>query len=222
MQNRPSERSERSSFVPAKRSSFENIMKIGILGGTFNPVHFGHLLLAEGVRDNLSLDRVIFIPVNIPPHKDKADIIDSRERFKMLELAVSDNSYFSVWDIEIERKGISYSIDTLKVLKEKFRDGDELFFIVGSDEVKHLDAWKDISEIKKMVKFIVAVRPGYEMQHSSSLPLEIIRTSIKALDISGYEIRRRIREDKSIRYLLPDKVREFILEKRLYKKVMQI
>lgn len=189
-------------------------MKIGILGGTFNPVHFGHLILAEGARDNLSLDKIIFIPANIPPHKDKTDIVDSNSRFKMLRLAVSGNPYFIVSSIEIKRKGISYTIDTLKALKKSFKD-DELFFIVGSDEIKDLNNWKDIHELKKMVKFVAVMRPGCSLDNISA---EVVQINIKTLDISGYAIRKRLRENKSIRYLLPDKVREFILKKGLYKR----
>lgn len=189
-------------------------MKIGILGGTFNPMHFGHMLLAEGVRENLVLDKVIFIPTNIPPHKDKVDMAEAKDRFRMLKLAISGNPFFSVSSIEIKRKGISYTIDTLKDFKKFFNDSDELFFIIGSDEIKDLDSWKDIGEVKKMVKFVVAARPGCDL---NDIPSEIIRVVIKTADISGYQIRKRLRENKSIRYLLPDKVREFILKRGLYK-----
>ena len=190
-------------------------MKIGILGGTFNPAHFGHLLLAEGVKASLSLDKIVFVPANLPPHKKNTDIADARLRLKMVKLAVSGNPDFLVSDIEIRKKGVSFTIDTLKALKKKFARHDELFFIIGSDELKYLDSWRDICLIRKIVKFVVASRPGCDLSDMAS---GIIRADVKTLDISGYAIRERIRNNKSIRYLLPDTVEKFITRIGLYRK----
>src|SRR3989338_1581087 len=112
-------------------------MKIGILGGTFNPVHIGHLILAEEAREKLGLDKVIFVPTFLPPHKDNSDIADASDRLMMIKLAIKKNRYFLVSDTEIKRNGRSYTIDTIKEFKEKFR-ADELYFIVGSDLLKYL------------------------------------------------------------------------------------
>jgi nicotinate-nucleotide adenylyltransferase len=187
-------------------------MKIGILGGTFNPIHFGHLHLAERVREKLSLDKVIFIPANIPPHKDNTDIAAPKNRLKMIKLAILDNPCFLVSDIEIKREGVSYTIDTLKILRKKFKNA-ELFFIIGSDEVRGLNSWKDIENIKEIVQFVVAKRPGYSLNNLN----DFIQIEIEEMDISGYQIRKRIREDKSIRYLVPEKVRRYILKRKLYR-----
>ncbi len=189
-------------------------MKIGILGGTFNPVHIGHLILAEEAREKLGLDKVIFIPANLPPHKDNIDIADPQARLKMLKLAVKGNRYFAVSDIEIRRLGRSYTIDTIKALKDKYKD-DELYFIIGSDLLKYLEGWKDLSEIFKIVKFIAATRPGYPLEN---IPAYIKTLGIRAVDISGFSVRQCVKEGKSFRYLVPEAVFEYINKTKLYGK----
>ncbi|MFH1202611.1 MAG: nicotinate-nucleotide adenylyltransferase [Candidatus Omnitrophota bacterium] len=189
-------------------------MRIGILGGTFNPIHTGHLILAEEVRNCLYLDRVIFIPSNLPPHKDERDIAPALHRLRMVKLAASNNPNFSVCDIEIKRKGKSYSVDTIKQLKEKLGKNTELFFITGSDASNYLRKWKDVKELFKLAKFVMALRPGYKLK---GIYRDVITLKIKALDISGYEIRQRIKRNESIRYLMPDLVREYIEKKGLYR-----
>lgn len=187
-------------------------MKIGILGGTFNPIHIGHLILAEEVREKLRLDKVIFVPTYLPPHKGNSDIAPAGERLRMIKLAIKDNKYFSVSDIEIKRNGRSYTIDTLKEFKKTYPK-DDLYFIIGSDLLEYLDDWKDLGEIIKMVRFIVATRPGYALE---KIPSHISTIPIRAVDISGFEIRKAIKENKSFRYLVPEPVLKYILEKRLY------
>jgi nicotinate-nucleotide adenylyltransferase len=187
-------------------------MKIGILGGTFNPIHLGHLILAEEVHEKLKLDRVIFVPVYLAPHKDNTDIITASDRYKMIKLAIKPNKNFKVSNIEIKRNGKSYTIDTLREFKNIYPD-DELYFIIGSDLLKYLEEWKDLNEIIKMVKFIVATRPGYALE---KIPPYISTIPIRAVDISGFEIRQAIREKRSFRYLVPDLVFKYINKKRLY------
>ncbi|RJP29027.1 MAG: nicotinate-nucleotide adenylyltransferase [Candidatus Omnitrophota bacterium] len=187
-------------------------MKLGILGGTFNPIHVGHLIMAEEIREKLSFDHVIFVPTFLPPHKDSSDIASAGDRYKMVKMAIEGNKYFSVSDIEIKRKGPSFTIDTLGELRKVYPKA-ELFFITGSDLLNYLDEWKDLDEIIKMVKFIVATRPGYPLE---KIPSYISKINIRAVDISAFEIRKSIREGKSFRYLVPDKVFRYILRKRLY------
>ncbi len=189
-------------------------MKIGILGGTFNPVHIGHLILAEEAQEKLGLDKVIFIPANLPPHKDNIDIANPRARLKMLKLAIKGNKHFAVSDIEIKRSGRSYTIDTIKALREKFLK-DELFFIIGSDLLKYLEEWKDLSEIFKIVKFIAATRPGYPLEN---IPAYIKTLEIRAVDISGFSVRQCIKNGKSFRYLIPEAVFDYIEKTKLYGK----
>ena len=188
-------------------------MKIGILGGTFNPIHIGHLILAEEAREKLGLDRVIFVPTYLPPHKGNSDIAPARERLAMVKIAISANKYFLVSDIEIKRNGRSYTIDTIKEFKKRY-PGDELYFIIGSDLLKYLDEWKDLNEIIKMVEFIVATRPGYALE---KIPSYIKTLPIRAVDVSAYEIRECIKENKSFRYLVPEGVFNYINKKGLYK-----
>jgi nicotinate-nucleotide adenylyltransferase len=188
-------------------------MKIGILGGTFNPIHIGHLILAEEVREKLKLDKVIFVPTYLPPHKENVNIAPAGDRQAMIKLAIKGNRYFSVSDIEIKRDGKSYTIHTIKEFKKKYPK-DDLYFVIGSDLLNYLEEWKDLSEIIRMVKFIVATRPGYPLE---SIPSYISTVAIRAVDISGFEIRRAIIENKSFRYLVPERVFRYIGRKKLYK-----
>ena len=188
-------------------------MKIGILGGTFNPMHAGHLILAEEVREKLKLDKVIFVPTYLPPHKDNPDIASASSRLSMVKLAIKGNRHFLASDIEIKRDGRSYTIDTLREFK-KIYPQDELYFIIGSDLLKYLDDWKDLDEIIKMVRFVVATRPGYPLE---KIPSRISTIPIRAVDISGFEIRKAIKENKSFRYLVPEAVLKYINKNRLYR-----
>ncbi|MFH1577943.1 MAG: nicotinate-nucleotide adenylyltransferase, partial [Candidatus Omnitrophota bacterium] len=188
-------------------------MKIGIFGGTFNPVHLGHLILAEEVRQKIGLSKVIFVPANLPPHKNNGEIVSAACRLKMLKLAVKGNSYFSVSDIEIKRHGRSYTIDTLKEFNRIYK-GNELYFIIGSDLVKYLSEWKDLKEIIALVKFIVATRPGYPLE---DLPDYMTKIDIRAVDISAFEVRQCVEQGHSFRYLIPEAVRSYIIKEGLYK-----
>ena len=188
-------------------------MKIGILGGTFNPIHIGHLILAEEAREKLGLGRIIFVPTYLPPHKENSDIAPASDRLKMASLAIKGNKYFMVSDIEIKRDGRSYTIDTLREFKAIYPK-DELYFIIGSDLLKYLDDWKDLNEIIKMVKFIAATRPGYPLE---KIPSYIDTVAIRAVDVSAFEIRSCVRENKSFRYLVPEEVFNYINKKGLYK-----
>ncbi|MFH0762536.1 MAG: nicotinate-nucleotide adenylyltransferase [Candidatus Omnitrophota bacterium] len=188
-------------------------MKIGILGGTFNPIHNGHLILAGECLKELGLEKVIFVPTHLAPHKDNSDVVDAAERLTMIKMAVAANTNFAVSETEIERGGRSYTIDTIRELKIKY-PADQLYFIAGSDLLKYLDEWKDLKEIIKMVKFVVATRPSYPLE---KFPSYIQTLAINALDISGYRIRGLIKEGSSVRDLLPQAVFDYINKKGLYK-----
>ncbi len=188
-------------------------MKIGILGGTFNPIHIGHLILAEEMREKLGLDRVVFVPTYLAPHKDNTETADAVSRYQMVRSAIAANRYFSVSDVEIQRKGPSYTIDTIKEFRKKFGKAG-LYFITGSDLLTYLDEWKDLNQIIRMVKFVVATRPGYPL---ANIPSYIRTVDIRAVDISAFEIRRCIRQGRSFRYLVPESVFEYISKNKLYK-----
>lgn len=189
-------------------------MKIGILGGTFNPIHNGHLVLADEVRQKLALEKILFIPVYDPVHKEAKDLIPAAERFKMVKMAIRDNPRFEALDIEIKRRGKSYTIDTLRVLKGQYPEVKKFFFIVGSDAVGYLDNWKDIDEVMKLAKFIIASRPNYPLKN---LPENILPIAVESIEVSGFRLRQRIRNNESVRYYLPKEVDSYIQKKGFYK-----
>ena len=189
-------------------------MRIGILGGTFNPIHIAHLILAEEALLKLKLDKVVFVPTYIPPHKNIEGAIKPKDRLKMVELAIEDNSSFEVSTFELDSKKRSYSIDTLKSFRDIYGEEAQLFFITGSDLLKDLFSWKNVNEIFKMSKFIVANRPGYPVK---DVPEEVETVVITPIEVSSEDIRKRLKEDRSIRYLVPEKVRSYIIKHKLYK-----
>jgi nicotinate-nucleotide adenylyltransferase len=188
-------------------------VKIGILGGTFNPIHYGHLILGEQVRVQLKLDKVIYVPAYMPPHKKANGIIDARHRLKMTALAVEKNKRFSVSDIEIKRRGKSYTIDTLREIKNTYPSA-QLFFICGSDLVNEIPTWKNVDEIYEMATFVLAKRPGFGKRLTGK---NFIKIHVAQVDISSSLIRDLVRQDSSIRYLTPGTVVEYIEKHGLYK-----
>lgn len=186
--------------------------RIGILGGTFDPIHMGHLMLAETAREILHLDKVIFIPARHPPHKKRAHLTVSRLRYKMVKLAIAGNKFFSVSRIEIDKTGISYSVETLKKLRKIYAPA-EFYFLVGSDALPELKTWKNIQEIFKLCKFVIAKRPDFEKYH---LPKGAFLLAGTFLNISSTQIRDLIKKGKSVRYLLPAQVCQLIQKHSLY------
>ncbi|OGW77694.1 MAG: nicotinate (nicotinamide) nucleotide adenylyltransferase [Omnitrophica bacterium RIFCSPLOWO2_02_FULL_45_16] len=189
-------------------------MRIGILGGTFNPIHIGHLILAEEARFKLRLDKLILVPAFMPPHKNTSDVIDAKDRLEMVRLAIEDNPAFEISTYEVDSKKKSYSIDTLKEFRKIYGDDAQLCFITGSDSLKDLFSWKNINDIFKISKFIVANRPGYPLK---DIPKEADTVVITPIEVSSEDIRKRLKEGRSIRYLVSEKVRKYILEHNLYR-----
>jgi nicotinate-nucleotide adenylyltransferase len=196
----------------------------GILGGTFDPIHFGHLVLAEKSREAFGLDKVIFVPASIPPHKIGEVSTLAEDRLKMVGLAIQDHPQFQVSAVEIERSGPSYSIDTIRELKRQGH-GDEAYLIMGFDSLLELHTWKNYEQILSETKIITAFRPGYPvLQNNNDWPkfLQPYRSKIEVLeapliDISATWLRVELMYGRSIRYLVPDTVREYIYQKRLYR-----
>jgi len=195
--------------------------RIGLLGGTFDPIHLGHLLVAELVADSLALERVVFIPNNVPPH-DKPELPAAPEhRLAMLELAIADNPGFEVSREEIERPGASYSIDTIREFRRRLGPEAELYFIVGADELLALAGWREPDAILAKSRVVGVARPGSDLSHLAGALgqqradlIQIIDTPV--VDISSSEIRRRVAVGLSIRYMTPDVVVEYIYANGLY------
>lgn len=185
--------------------------RIGLLGGTFNPPHIGHLIIADQARNQLGLDEVWFIPTANPPHAYGKTTIDSEYRVDMLVRAISDNSYFDLNTVEIDRGGISYTYDTIVELQSKYPD-KEFFYIVGADMVQDLPNWHKIDELMKMVQFVGVNRLKYKRE--TTYP--IIWVDVPDVNISSTELRDSVYKGNSIRYLVPREVIKYIDEKGLY------
>jgi nicotinate-nucleotide adenylyltransferase len=190
--------------------------RLGILGGTFNPIHIAHLVIAEQVAEAYNLEKVLFIPASIPPHKNSPDIAPPEDRYRMVMLAVESNPRFEVSRIELDRVGKSFTKDTLQSLLETY-SGTELYYIVGSDAAAELSTWREPELVVKLAKLLVAMRPGHNLdrlEEKFKKSIEIV--PVTGLDISSTEIRTRIRNGLSITYLVPARVEEYIREQGLY------
>lgn len=196
--------------------------RLGILGGTFDPIHIGHLATAEAVRCEYQLDTVLFIPSANPPHKQDVEVTDAIHRYRMTELATKSNPHFEVSAIEMERKGLSYTINTLQALLEEYGDDTELYFIIGSDALAELHTWENIYGVLELTHFIAASRPGIDKTDEIIASFgelgrkKIHRLTIPELEISATDIRHRVAEGRSIRYIVPEAVRLYIAEHVLY------
>jgi nicotinate-nucleotide adenylyltransferase len=197
-------------------------MRVGIFGGTFDPIHQGHLIIAEQVAEALSLARVVFVPGGVPPHK-KASSIEApvEDRYEMVERAVRGNERFVVDRVEVDAGRTMYSVETVPLVKERY-EGDEWFFISGADEVSNLLSWKEPDVLLEEARMVAATRPGYDISNVDRLAAElknferIVPVEVSRVDISSTGIRRMLRKGKSARYLLPDAVHELILDRGLY------
>lgn len=211
-------------------------VRLGLFGGTFNPIHYGHLRAAEEVSDFLELQRLLFIPAARPPHKSTETVTPFRARLEMVRLAVSDHPLFEVSDIENQRPEKSYSVETLRLFRREVGPAAEIYFIVGLDAMLEIETWRDFREIFKLCHFVVLDRPGYDFPALAVILKNRLSCSYQAgnqvfhhpegskiyfrpitrLDISSTQIRRLTVAGRSVRYLLPETVRRYILENKLY------
>lgn len=189
--------------------------KIGILGGTFDPPHFGHLFIAEQAKEACSLDEIWFMPTKIPPHKQGSNLCSDDNRIEMVGRAIRSNPFFKLSLIEFERMGPSYTIDTMKELKGLYSDY-QFYFIIGGDMINYLPKWKEIDELLSIITFIGIQRPGHTLD--SIFRDKVVLIEAPQLEISSSEIRERLWNNQSVRYLLPDAVNDYIKEKNLYGK----
>ncbi len=211
--------------------------RIGLLGGSFNPIHIGHLRVAEEVREALELSRVVFIPLHVPPHKEPGEIIATHHRLAMAELAIEDNDAFAVSDIETKREDKSYTLYTLRHFLKELPPGGELFFILGTDAFAEITTWHRWREVLPMCHFVVMSRPGKSFaQPGDAMPAayaeryrdkgdgvwqmkegaRLIFLPVTPLEISSSDIRRRLRAGGSVRYLVPDPAIGYLEQHGLY------
>ena len=194
--------------------------KIGIMGGTFNPIHFGHLMIAEEVRREFHLEKIIFIPAANPPHKNNV-MISAQHRYAMTLLATASNPHFEVSDIEIKRGAHkpSYTYDTVLELKSLYGNDIDIFFIVGADCIHTLPTWHNFQELKELITFVTTKRPNYDFQ-SENLPelqgAHFKKLNTPELEISSTDLRDRIKLHRNVHYLMPDNVIEYIKKEHLY------
>ncbi len=199
--------------------------RIGVLGGTFNPVHNGHLALAAAAKKEFALDKIIFMPAGVPPHKETREIEEKKDRYRMVKLAIKRHPDYSVSRIEMDREGFSYAVDTFNILKKSFKGKVKLFYIMGLDSINEILSWKKPLELFKLCEFIVGTRPGTRIRTFRRLvkfpPLEkeVDKIHIVELkeDISSSDIRRRISEGRSAARLAPKAVLNYIRRNNLYR-----
>lgn len=199
------------------------MQSIGIMGGTFNPVHIGHLIAAQEVLNKINMDKIIFIPTGNPPHKNKDDVLSALDRYEMVKLAVRNNEGFDISDIEIKREGQTYTYDTLIELHNIYY-GILFYFIIGFDTLKEIDTWKNVNAVCSMTNFIVVNRGNNSKEIREEILIKEKRygkkfflVEIPDIEISSTDIRDRIRSNKSIKYLVTSEVEEYIKQKGLYK-----
>lgn len=212
--------------------------RIGLFGGTFDPIHYGHLRAAEEIRYILNLDKVLFIPTSTPPHKENSGISQAEDRLEMIRLAIDENKYFEISEYELRSDAPSYTIYTLEHFTQNEQD-TEFYFIVGNELFNEIENWRDYKKLFELSNFAVITRPGFSELDSSKIPLalkddfryhnsienvisynnkvkEIVFIEIKGIEISSTDIRGFVKSKQSIKYLVPDKVEKYIRSQKLY------
>lgn len=191
-------------------------LRLGIFGGTFDPIHVGHLLAAEITHEALDLDRLVFVPARVPPHKRSASA-SAEHRLRMTELAAADNPHFDVSDVEVRRDGPSYTVDTLRHLREEHPPGTVHYLLMGADSARDLGSWREHEELLRCSTVVVLARPG---AHSEELPPAVAENArllaTPLMEISSTEIRRRVRDGRTIRYMVTEPVADYIRSQGLY------
>lgn len=200
--------------------------RIGIFGGTFNPIHNAHIKIADESRKKLKLAKVIFVPTGIPPHKSKKDISSALDRLKMVKLAIAKNKYFEISKTEIMSHRKAYSINTISKFRKKYGKNTRLFFLLGIDAMLEISTWRKAKDVVKLCKFVCLTRPGYKVKKLKEklfkegfvLKKDFKYLKVSSLKISSTEIRNRIKFGLTVRNMLPIEVEKYIREKYLYDK----
>lgn len=197
-------------------------MRVGVFGGTFDPIHIGHLVSAEEARVELELERVVFVPARLPPHKLDHIVSPAEHRLAMVELAIASNPHFTVSRVDIDRSGPSYTVDTIELLRSEWGPGVEIYFIMGSDSLLDILTWHNPRQLIRLCHFAVVSRPGYQVNPDEldtllpGLASRVQMLNVPELDISSTDIQRRVREGLSIKYQVPEAVEDYIYQHLLY------
>ena len=197
--------------------------RLGIMGGTFDPIHYGHLVTAEQAREALALDLVLFMPAGSPAFKQDREVTSPEDRYAMTVLATAANPSFYASRFEIDRPGVTYTVDTLNALRSAYPENVHLYFITGADAIIDIVTWHDAAEIASLATLIAATRPGYDIRQAqariaaSGIDFDVRYIQIPALAISSTNIRDRVRLGKSVRYLTSESVMGYINKNRLYR-----
>jgi nicotinate-nucleotide adenylyltransferase len=194
-------------------------LRIGLFGGTFNPVHIAHLIIAERARDELHLEKLIFMPCAIPPHKTRQKISSPSHRLDMLKLATRNHSHFEVSDLEISRGKVSFTVDTLQALRSMYScSKEELFLIIGEDNVVEFHSWKNPDKILQLCRIVAVKRPKVNLSEKARVRHpDFIYIDAPLMDISSSDIRERVKNNKTITFLVPAAVEEYIVSHQLYR-----
>ena len=200
------------------------LLRLGVFGGTFDPIHFGHLLAAEEARVTLGLERVLFAPAGDPPHKQGRVISPITHRLAMVRLAIADNPAFAVTTVDVDRPGPHYTVDAVRLLREEWGTGaDETFFLMGADSLTQLLTWHQPARLVELCRLAVMARPGYRPDLAGleatlpSLAARLDWVEMPVLDIAASDLRRRVRQGRSIRYQVPEAVAAYVAEHGLYR-----
>jgi nicotinate-nucleotide adenylyltransferase len=197
-------------------------MRVGVLGGTFDPIHIGHLVSAEEARGELELERVVFIPAGLPPHKLDHVVSPAEHRLAMVELAIASNPHFTVSRVDMDRFGPCYTVDTIELLRNEWGSGVKVYLIMGSDSLLDILTWHNPRRLIRLCRFAVVSRPGYQVdinELDALLPGVASRVQMlnaPELAISSTDIQRRVREGLSIKYQVPEAVEDYIYQHKLY------
>ena len=207
-----------------RKENVGNIKKLAIMGGTFDPIHIGHLMTAEEVRTEFDIDQVIFIPTGQPPHKDAERVTHSEHRYLMTVLATIENPHFNVSRIEIDRPGETYTVDTIEKIIETYGADIRIYFITGADAVHEILTWERVEDLMKICEFVAVTRPGYKRRQlkatveelKESFECKVHYLEVPALAISSSDIRKRVEKYKPIQYLVTQPVEQYIQKFKLY------
>ena len=209
-------------YLPVLGEDPERVYRLGIMGGTFDPIHYGHLVTAQQALADLSLDVVVFMPSGRPAFKLDKRVADGDDRFNMTFLATSDNPSFYASRFEVEREGVTYTADTLELMRKVYPDNVEFYFITGADAVAEVVTWHDAGRIAELARFVGATRPGYDLENArriiaeSPYPFDVTYLVVPALAISSSYLRERAAAGQSLRYLTPDSVIGYLTTHCLY------